>query len=381
MDFELSPVQRMIRDLARQFAEKELEPIATAIDETGELPTETIARMGAIGLMGLTIPKQYGGSELDALSYALAVEEISRASASHGVILSVHLSLVAAPIAKYGTEEQKNRILPAMARGEAIGAFSLTEPESGSDAAGLRTTARKTNGGYIVNGVKSWVTSGTEAKYILTYVRTKPEERSCGITALIVEPTFKGFRVGKVEPKLGIRASHTCELHFEDCFVPEENRLGEEGEGFHIALWALDGGRLGIAAQALGIAEAAYERSVTYAKQREAFGQKIAEFQAIQWMLVEMKRRIEIARLFLWKAAAKKDRGERYTPEVSMAKLWASETAMWVTTQAIQIHGATGYSKEYPLERYFRDAKVTEIYEGTSEIQRWIIARHILNLK
>ncbi|MHA2620589.1 MAG: acyl-CoA dehydrogenase family protein [bacterium JZ-2024 1] len=378
MNFELSPVQRMIRDLSRQFARDELEPISAAIDESGELPSETIARMGAIGLMGLTIPKQYGGAGLDALSYALAIEEISKASASHGVILSVHLSLVAQPIAKYGTEEQKKRILPELATGTAIGAFSLTEPGSGSDAAALKTTAVKVHGGYILNGTKSWVTSGTEAKYILTYACTKPDAGSRGVTAFIVEPGFEGFRVGRVEPKLGIRASHTCELHFENCFVPETNRLGEEGDGFHIALWALDGGRLGIAAQALGIAEAAYERSVAYAQQREAFGHKISEFQAIQWMLVEMKRRIEIARLFIWNAAIKKDRGERFTLEASMAKLWASETAVWVTTNAIQIHGANGYSKEYPLERYFRDAKVTEIYEGTSEIQRLIIARHIL---
>jgi butyryl-CoA dehydrogenase len=379
MDFELSPVQRMIRDLARQFTEKELQPIAAQIDETGELPSKTIARMGAIGLMGLTIPKEYSGGGLDALSYVLAVEEISKESASHGVILSVHLSLAAQPIQKYGTEDQKRRFLPEMARGDAIGAFSLTEPGAGSDAAALRTTAARVQGGYILNGIKSWVTSGTEAKYIVTYVRTEPQAGTRGVTAFVVEPRFAGFRLGKVEPKLGIRASHTCELHFDDCFVPDENRLGMEGDGFHIALATLDGGRMGIAAQALGIAEAAYEHSVSYAKQREAFGRKIADFEAIQWMLVEMKRRIEVARLLLWKCAVTKDRGERHTREAAMAKLWASETAMWVTTKAIQVHGANGYSKEYPLERFFRDAKVTEIYEGTSEIQRVVIARHILN--
>jgi len=369
----------MIQDLAGQFAQSELQPIAAKIDETGELPTETIARMGSVGLMGLTIPREYGGGGLDTLCYALAIEEISKVSASHGVILSVHLSLAAYPIQKYGTEEQKRRFLPAMAKGELIGAFSLTEPGSGSDAAALRTTATRTDGGYVLNGTKSWVTSGTEAKVIVTYARTDPAAGSRGVTAFLIEPGFQGFRLGKVEPKLGIRASHTCELHFDDCFVPHENRLGQEGEGLHIALKTLDGGRLGIAAQALGIAEAAYDQSVAYAQQREAFGKKIAEFQAIQWMLVEMKRRIEIARLFLYKGAVAKDRGERFTKEASMAKLWASETAMWVTTKAIQIHGANGYSKEYPLERYFRDAKVTEIYEGTSEIQRLIIARHILN--
>jgi alkylation response protein AidB-like acyl-CoA dehydrogenase len=378
MDFEFTDEQRMIQEMARDFAQKELAPIAARIDESGEFPFATVKKMGELGLMGLNASTEYGGGGADTVSYVLAVIELSKVCASHGVIMSVNNSLVCYGLEKFGTAEQKRKFLVPLASGQAIGAYSLTEPQSGSDAGNIRTTAVRDGDEYVVNGRKAWVTSGPVANYIIAFVSTARSLGSRGVSAFIVDPKRPGFTLGKIEPKLGIRASATCELIFENYRIPASHRLGEEGQGFKIALNILDAGRIGIAAQAIGIAEAAYEASVTYAKEREAFGQKIAEFEAIQWMIADMATRIEASKLLTFNAAVKKDRGERFTEAASMAKLYASETAMWVTTQAIQVHGGMGYSKELPIERYFRDAKITEIYEGTSEMQRLVIARSVL---
>ncbi len=383
MDLHLSDEHRMIRDMARDFAQKEIAPIAARYDETGEFPHETIRKMGEMGFMGIEVPEVYGGVGMDTLAYVLALEEISKVDASHGVIMSVCNSLYCYGILHYGTEEQKQTYLRAVASGAVIGAYALTEPQSGSDAGNIRVTARLSDDGthYIINGTKSWITSGPVAKYIVLFAQTDPEAqpRHRGVSAFIIDTDEPGFSRGKTEPKLGIRASATCEIHFEDYRCPVERRLGEEGDGFKIAMSVLDAGRIGIAAQALGIAEAAYEASVQYARERYAFGQPIGQFQMIQQKIADMKCRIEASRLLIYQAALAKEEfkktGRRYTLESSMAKLFASETAMWVTTQAIQIHGGMGYSRELPVERYFRDAKVTEIYEGTSEIQRMVIAR------
>jgi alkylation response protein AidB-like acyl-CoA dehydrogenase len=308
----------------------------------------------------------------------LAIEEVSKVCASHGTIMSVNNSLVCYGLNKYGTAEQKQQFLTPLASGKKLGAYSLTEPQSGSDAGNMKTRAIAQGDTYVINGRKSWVTSGPFADYIILFVATQPELKHRGTACFVVDTKLPGFVVGKTEPKLGIRASATCEITYENYRLPAANRIGQEGEGFKIAMSILDAGRIGIAAQALGIAQIAYEASVAYAKEREAFGQKIAEFQAIQWMIADMAVRIEAARLLVYNAAAKKDRHERFTREAAMAKLFASETAMWVTEKAIQVHGGIGYSKELPIERYFRDAKITEIYEGTSEIQRLVIARSAL---
>jgi alkylation response protein AidB-like acyl-CoA dehydrogenase len=378
MNFELTEEQKAIRDLARDFAQKEIAPIAARIDETGEFPRETVKKMGELGLMGIEIPPEYGGGGLDCLSYVLAMEEVSKVCASHGTIMSVNNSLVCYGLNKFGTEEQKKQFLTPIASGKKLGAYSLTEPQSGSDAGNMKTRAVRQGDTYVINGRKSWVTSGPVADYIILFASTNPALKHRGTACFIVDTKLPGFTLGKTEPKLGIRASATCECTYENYQIPASHRIGEEGEGFKIAMSVLDAGRIGIAAQALGIAQAAYEASVAYAKEREAFGQKIAEFQAIQWMIADMATRIEAARLLIYNAAAKKDRHERFSREASMAKLFASETAMWVTEKAIQIHGGIGYSKELPVERYFRDAKITEIYEGTSEIQRLVIARSAL---
>jgi alkylation response protein AidB-like acyl-CoA dehydrogenase len=377
--FELTPEHELIRQTAREFAQKEIAPVAAHYDETGEFPYETIMKMGEMGFMGIEVPEEYGGAGLDTLSYVLALEEICKVDAAHGTIMSVNNSLFCHGLIRFGSEAQKQKYLRAVASGKAIGAYSLTEPMSGSDAGNMRSRAVRDGDGYILNGRKSWVTSGPVADYIVVFSMTDPEKKHRGITAFIVETDKPGFVRGKTEPKLGIRASATCEIVFEDYRVPLENRLGEEGEGFKIAMTVLDAGRIGIAAQALGIAEAAYEASLAYAREREAFGHKIGEFQGISFKLADMKTRIEASRLLIYHAAMAKERaktsGERYTLEASMAKLFASETAMFVTHAAVQIHGGIGYSKELPIERYFRDAKITEIYEGTSEIQRLVIAR------
>lgn len=378
MDFELTDDQRMIRGLARDFAENELAPIAAAIDESGEFPYETVRKMGELGLMGLTAPAEYDGGGADTVSYVLAMQEISRVCASHGVIMSVNNSLVNYGIARFGTEEQKRRLLVPLCTGQAIGAYSLTEPQSGSDAGNIRTVAVLDGDQYIVNGLKSWITSGPVADYFVTIVTTDPHADHRATMALVIDGDSPGLTRGKKEPKLGIRASATCEITFENVRVPVANRLGKEGDGFKIGMTILDAGRIGIASQALGIARAAYEASVTYARERSAFGQAIAEFQAIQFMLADMAMRIEAAHLLTLRAAVKKDSGQRYTRESAMAKLYASEVAGFVTDKAVQIHGGMGYSRELPVERYFRDARITQIYEGTSEIQRMVIARHEL---
>jgi alkylation response protein AidB-like acyl-CoA dehydrogenase len=377
--FPLTEEHEMIRQAAREFAQNEIAPIAAEYDESGEFPMDTIKKMGEMGFMGIEVPEEYGGAGMDTLAYVLALEEICKADASHGTIMSVNNSLFCYGLLRFGTEEQKQKYLRAVASGKAIGAYSLTEPMSGSDAGTMRSRAVREGDVYRINGRKSWVTSGPVADYIVLFTMTDPEKKHKGITAFLIDTRQPGFSVGKKEPKLGIRASATSEIVFEDYCAPVECRLGEEGEGFKIAMTVLDAGRIGIAAQALGIAEAAYEASLEYSKEREAFGQKIGSFEGIAFKLADMKTRIEASRLLIYQAAMAKERakktGERFTLEASMAKLFASETAMFVTHQAVQIHGGMGYSKELPVERYFRDAKITEIYEGTSEIQRLVISR------
>jgi len=383
--FPLSDEHKMIRDAARDFAQNEIAPIASKFDESGEFPHETIKKMGAMGFMGIEVPEEYGGAGMDTLAYVLALEEICRADAAHGVIMSVNNSLYAYGLIKFGTDAQRKKYLTPVASGKAIGAYSLTEPMSGSDAGTMKSRAVRDGDFYILNGRKSWVTSGPVAEYVVVFMVTDPEKKQKGISAFMVESSTKGFVRGKKEPKLGIRASATSELLFEDCRVPAENIIGKEGDGFKIAMTVLDAGRIGIGAQALGIAEAAYEAARVYAGEREAFGQPIGAFQGTGFKIADMKTRIEASRLLIYNAALLKERakktGERFSLEASMAKLFASETAMFCAHQAVQIHGGMGYSKELPVERYFRDAKITEIYEGTSEIQRMVISRSELGIK
>ncbi len=383
--FSLSEEHKMIRDAARDFAQKEIVPVAAEFDESGEFPYETVKKMGGMGFMGIEIPEEYGGAGMDTLAYVLALEEICKADASHGVIMSVNNSLYCHGIMKFGTEEQKKKFVMPVASGQAIGAYSLTEPQSGSDAGTMRSRATRDGDAYVLNGRKSWVTSGPVANYFVVFMMTDPQRRQNGISAFLVEGDTPGLTRGKKEPKLGIRASATSELIFENCRVPVANLLGKEGEGFKIAMTVLDAGRIGIATQALGIAEAAYEAALQHAVEREAFGQPIGAFQGTGFKIADMKTRIEASRLLIYNAALAKEQskkdGRRYTLESSMAKLFASETAMYVAHQAVQIHGGIGYSKELPVERYFRDAKITEIYEGTSEIQRLVISRSELGLK
>jgi alkylation response protein AidB-like acyl-CoA dehydrogenase len=386
MDLQLTEEHKMIRDMAREFAQKEIAPIAAQFDETGEFPAETIKKMGAQGFMGIEVPEEYGGQGLDTLSYVLAMIEIAQADVAHSTIMSVNNSLFAHGILHFGTEDQKKKYVTAVAMGQAVGAYSLTEPMSGSDAGTMRSRAVRRGDRYVINGVKSWVTSGPVADYIVLFTMTDPDKKHHGITAFLIDGDRPGLIRGKKEPKLGIRASATSELIFEDYECPVENRLGEEGQGFKIAMTVLDAGRIGIASQAVGVAQAAFEASVKYANEREAFGQTIGQFQGLQWILADMKTRVEAARLLTYNAALKKTEAKhdpkmRYTLEAAMAKLYASETAMWVTEKAVQIHGGMGYSKELPVERYVRDAKITEIYEGTSEIQRLVIARNVLGLR
>jgi len=383
--YPLSDEHKMIRDAARDFAQNEIVPVAAEFDESGEFPHNTIKKMGEMGFMGIEMPEQYGGAGMDTLAYVLALEEICKADASHGVIMSVNNSLYCHGILKFGTEEQKKKFITPIASGKAIGAYSLTEPQSGSDAGTMKSRATRDGDHYVLNGRKSWVTSGPVAEYFVVFMMTEPEKKQKGVSAFLVEGNTSGLIRGKKEPKLGIRASATSELIFEDCRVPAENLLGKEGEGFKIAMTVLDAGRIGIGTQALGIAEAAYEAAKQYAVEREAFGQPIGAFQGTGFKIADMKTRIEASRLLIYNAALaktkSKETGGRYSLEASMAKLFASETAMWITHQAVQIHGGMGYSKELPIERYFRDAKITEIYEGTSEIQRMVISRSEMGLK
>lgn len=389
MNLHFNDEQLMIRDTARDFAQKEIEPVAEHYDQSGEFPMPIIKKMGEMGLMGIEVPEEYGGAGMDAVAYVLAMVEIARADVATSTIMSVNNSLYCHGILSFGSDEQKLTWVTPIASGRQIGAYALTEPMSGSDAGTMRTRAELSADGshYLVNGRKSWITSGPVADRMVLFAVTDPgaKPRHKGISAFLIDTTQPGFSRGKVEPKLGIRASATCEIMFDDFKCPVANLLGKPGAGFKIAMTVLDAGRIGIASQALGVAEAAYERSLQYAREREAFGQAIGAFQMIQQKIADMKTRIEASRLLIYQAALAKTEskvsGRRYTTEAAMAKLFASETAMFVTHQAVQIHGGMGYSKELPLERYFRDAKITEIYEGTSEIQRMVIARNELGLR
>lgn len=378
MDFLFTEDQKMLRTMVRDFADKELEPIAARIDEEASFPAESIKKAADIGLMGTGFPEEYGGSGGGALEQAIIFEEIARVCASTSVILIVTNELTSYPIYKFGTEEQKQQFLVPLARGEKLGAFGLTEASAGSDVASMETTATRQNGGYTLNGNKLFITNGAEAEILVVFATVDKSRGYRGVTAFIVEKDTPGFSVGKHERKLGIRASSTSELIFENCFLPETNRLGDEGRGFRIALETIDTSRVGIAAQAIGIAQGAFEKALAYAQERQQFGQPIAGFQAIQWMLADMATQIDAARLLTHRAAYLKDSGLPFMKESSMAKVFAAEAAMFVTSKAIQIHGGYGYIKDYPLERYFRDAKITEIYEGTSEMQRMTIARQLL---
>ena len=378
MDFLLSEDQKMLKTMVRDFAEKELEPIAAQIDEEATFPAESIKKAGEIGLTGIGFPEEYGGGGGGAIEQAIIFEEVARVCASTSVILIVTNELTSYPIYRSGTEEQKQRFLIPLTKGEKLGAFGLTEASAGSDVAAMQTTATRQDGGYTLNGNKLFITNGAEADILVVFATVDKSQGYRGVTAFIVEKDTPGFSVGKHESKLGIRGSSTSELIFDNCLVPEENRLGDEGRGFRIALSTIDASRIGIGAQAVGIAQGALDRSLAYAKERQQFGQPIAEFQGIQWMLADMATQIDAARLLTYRAAYLKDEGLPFIKEASMAKVFAAETAMFVTSKAIQIHGGYGYIKDYPLERYFRDAKITEIYEGTSEMQRMTIARQLL---
>ena len=387
MDFRLSEEQLMIQAAAREFAQKEIVPVAAKYDASGEFPSATIAKAGELGFMGIEVPEEYGGAGLDPLSFVLVMEEIAAADAAHSTIVSVNNSLYCNGILQFGTERQRREFVTPVASGKAVGCYGLTEPQSGSDAAGMRTRAVLSRDGthYLINGKKSWITSGPVARYMVLFATTQPDKKAKGISAFIIDTQQKGYVRGKTEPKLGIRASATCEVEFADYRCPVENRLGDEGQGFLVAMTILDAGRVGIAAQATGISRAAYEAALQYARERQAFGAPIGSFQMIQSKLADMKCRLEASRLLTYRAAWSKREaaisGRRNTLEASTAKLYASESAMYITHEALQIHGGMGYSKEMPLERYFRDAKITEIYEGTSEIQRLVIARQETGLR
>lgn len=378
MPFQLTEEQQMLRDMVRKLAQNEIAPRAVEIDKTHEFPRENIKKMGELGLMGVPIPEEYGGAGCDFLSYIITIEEISRACASTGVILAVHTSVGTFPILYFGTEEQKQKYIPKLAAGEYIGAFALTEPGAGSDPANMKTTARLEGDYYIVNGSKIFITNGGVADVYCTFVVTDKEKGHKGITALLIDKDTPGFSIGKTEEKMGLHGSQTTELIFENARVPKENILGKEGEGFKVAMSLLDGGRIGIGAQGLGIAQAALDAAVAYAKERVQFGKPIAKQQAIQFMLADMATEVEAARCLVYRAARMREMGLPYSKEASMAKRYATDAAMKVTTDAVQIFGGYGYCKEYPVERYMRDAKITQIYEGTNQIQRLVIAKHIL---
>jgi len=375
---ELTEEQKLIRRTARKFAEDVLEPRAAEIDERAEFPVDTVKKMAEEGFLGLIFPEEYGGSGLDTVCYSIAVEEVSRVCGSTGLTLAAHISLGCHPIYAFGTEEQKKRFLTPLARGEKIGAFGLTEPNAGSDAGGTETRAVRKGDKYIVNGTKIYITNGSYADILTIAAVTDPSKGKAGISALIVEKGYPGFKIGAREKKIGVRGSDTAELIFEDCEVPVENLLGEENEGFRVFMDTLDGGRISIAAMALGIAQGAFEKALAYSKERRQFGRRICDFQLVKGILADMATEIEAARLLTYNAARLKDKGGPYTKEASMAKLFASEVAMKTTTKAIQVLGGAGYTKDHPVERYFRDAKLTEIGEGTSEIQRLVIAREVL---
>jgi alkylation response protein AidB-like acyl-CoA dehydrogenase len=380
VDFRFTEDQLSIQSIARDFAQKRIVPVAAELDAKGEFPLENIREMGQLGLMGIEVPEAYGGAGMDPVAYVLAMIEIAAADAATSTIMSVNNSLFCNGILKHGNEEQKQKYVRAIATGEAIGAYALTEPQSGSDASAMHTRATKNaNGDWVINGKKSWITSGPVARYIVLFAISTPGIGAKGVSAFIVDTQLPGFHAGKSEPKLGIRASATCEIEFTDYVLPKENLLGDEGKGFSIAMGVLDAGRIGIASQAVGIARAAYDATLQWSRDRKAFGQPIGTFQMTQSKIADMKCKLDAATLLTLRAAWMKGEtekhGGRFGTEAAVAKLTASEAAMWISHQAVQIHGGMGYSKEMPLERYFRDAKITEIYEGTSEIQRLVIAR------
>lgn len=379
MDFELTEEQRMIKATAAAFVEKEVKPVASRLDREAVYPSELVRRLGELGFMGMLVPEDFGGSGADLVSYVLAMEEISKAWASLSVIMSVNNSLVCAPILHFGTPAQKKKYLPLLARGERLGCYALTEPGAGSDAGSIQTRARHEGDRYVLNGNKIFITNGSRANIAIVYAVTEPNRGKKGISAFVVETNTPGFVVGKLEDKLGLRSSDTAGILFDDCHVPQENLLGEEGEGFRIALATLDGGRIGIAAQGLGIAQGCLEESLAHAQERQQFGQPIANFQAIQWMLADMATEIDAARLMTYRAAWLAEQGRPVTKAAAMAKLFASEACNRSAYKALQIFGGYGYTKEFSVERLFRDARITTLYEGTSEIQRLVIARSLIH--
>ncbi len=378
MDFTLSKEHEMARNLFRDFAVNEVKPLAQEIDETERFPMETVEKMGKYGFMGIPIPEEYGGQGCDALTYSMCVEELSKVCGTTGVIVSAHTSLCVMPIYKFGTEEQKKKYLPDLCSGKKIGAFGLTEPGAGTDAAGQQTKAVLEGDHYVLNGSKIFITNGGVADVFVIFAMTDKSLGTKGISAFIVEKDFPGFSIGTLEKKMGIRASSTAELIFQDCIVPKENLLGALGKGFSIAMQTLDGGRVGIASQALGLAEGALEVTINYTKERKQFGKSISKFQNTQFQLADMYAKVEAAQLLVYKAAIAEDTQKVFSKEAAVAKLFAAETAMEVTTKAVQLHGGYGYTREYDVERMMRDAKITEIYEGTSEVQRMVIAGSIL---
>ena len=378
MDFSNSKTEELFLQMVRSFAENEVKPLAAEVDEQERFPMETVRKMAELGIMGIPVPKEYGGAGGNVQMYIRAVEEISRVCATTGVILSAHTSLCMAPILENGTEEQKQKYLPKLASGEWIGAFGLTEPNAGTDAAMQQTVAEDAGDHWVLNGTKIFITNAAYADVFIVMAMTDKSKGTKGISAFIVERGFPGFSIGKKEAKMGIRGSATCELVFENCIVPKENLLGVMGKGFNLAMKTLDGGRIGIAAQALGIAQGAMDETVKYTKERKQFGASIASFQNTQFQLADLETKIQAARFLVRSAAWKKDMKLPYTKDAAMAKLFAAETAMEMTTKAVQFHGGYGYTREYPVERMMRDAKITEIYEGTSEVQRMVIAGHLL---
>jgi len=378
MRFEYTEEQQMVRDMVRDFAESEIRPRQQSIDYEGIFPKDLVGKMGELGLMGLAIPEEYGGAGADQISYSLAIEELARVSASVAITMSVNNSVCCYPILAFGNEAQKKKYLVPCAKGEILGGFALTEPDAGSDATAQKSTAVRNGDSYILNGTKNWVTNGQEAGILIAQAMTDPGAGARGISTFIVETGWNGVRMGRNEPKMGLKGSVTNQVIFEDVAVPVENRLGDEGIGFKIAMASLDGGRIGVASQACGIAQGALDESLKYSKERSAFGQHLAEFQAIQFMLADMATGLEASRLLTHYAADLRQKGKPFTKAAAMAKVFASEMANKVTYQAIQIHGGYGYSQEYAVERYYRDARVTTLYEGTSEIQRIVIARHLL---
>jgi butyryl-CoA dehydrogenase len=378
MDYLLTEEQVMLKEMVSRYAQEKIAPLADKIDKQHYFPAEIISELGDMGIMGIAYPTEYGGAGMDYISYSIAVEEISRYCASTGVIVSAHSSLVCDPIYRFGTEEQKRKYLPDLLSGKKIGSFSLTEASAGSDSGATRTTAKLVGDKWVLNGSKLFATNGKEAGVFVLIASTEPGQKTRGVTAFIVEPDSPGYKIGKLEKKLGIHGSSTAEIILEDCEIPKENMLGELNKGFKVAMVTLDGGRLGIASQALGIARASLEDAIKYAQERQQFDQPIGNFQAIQWMIADMYVEYEAARLLVWRASKMKDMGMNYSTESAAAKLKASEVASFCANKCVQIHGGYGYTEDFPAERYLRDAKITELYEGTSEIQRLVISRSLL---